>query len=802
MSSEHAPGVLPPGAVAVRDAVKVYDRSGRRPWRAGLPWGHKEPAQPVRAVDGVTFSVEPGESIGLVGPNGAGKSTILKMLAGVTSPTAGSATCGGRVCSMIELGLGFELELTGWENARSSAAVLGVPHDAIDDLLSRMADFADIADAMDTPLKHYSAGMMARLGFAVATNVPCDVLLVDEVLAVGDQEFQLKCIDHVERLQEAGTTIVFVSHELWLMEVVCGRALHVREGRIVEDGPSAGVIRHYLSPSPSNFAAADQPGLTIESYRIEPADIAPWEALHLELEVIVDDPVEHPALGIEMYWVTFATHVAIARSMTPVPHLAERGRYSLRGTSGPVPVDTGHARLQVAIVDERRQLVFGADSAEFWIRGAVSRQRPQMAFSASWDLQATEDREPLAPTVTTSAVTGEPVAVLDGVNKRFTSGVRRARRRGNRRDGDVVALDGVTVAFARGETVGVIGPNGAGKSTLLKALAGVIAPTQGVVRTTGRVVSMLELGIGFHPDLTGLENVDVTARLLGLSETEVASQRDSIIAFADIGEAADAPVKHYSTGMRGRLGLAVAVHCGPDLLLIDEALAVGDRSFQKRAIDSVRSLRDAGAAVVFVSHELPLVTEVCDRVVRLEHGRVVDDGPTDDVIARAGGSGWDAGVTQLTTAVRLGPLNLEPRHVQTGGRLEFSGEIEIHEPSPTIRLVLSYRARTEDHPLELDEEHRVAYTFFAEVVEPAGGPLRTPGTHRYRGVVEPNAMIGECFLVVTAIDERHGTVVAETWHAFAVGTRVHGEVVLLPIEVEWEVEPVTDERAASVADVP
>ncbi|HSL81528.1 MAG TPA: ABC transporter ATP-binding protein [Thermoanaerobaculia bacterium] len=185
----------------------------------------------------------------------------------------------------------------------------------------------------------------------------------------------------------------------------------------------------------------------------------------------------------------------------------------------------------------------------------------------------------------------------------------------------IVALDGVSFEVAPGEAFGVIGGNGSGKSTLLKVVAGILRPSSGRVAARGRVGALIELGAGFHPEISGRENVYINGAVLGLSRREIGRRFDDIVAFSGLGAFIDEPVKNYSSGMYVRLGFAVAVHTDPDVLLVDEVLAVGDEAFAHRCLRRIEELLAAGKTLVFVSHALDLVEDLCDRVLWLDGGR-------------------------------------------------------------------------------------------------------------------------------------------------------------------------------------
>ncbi len=193
------------------------------------------------------------------------------------------------------------------------------------------------------------------------------------------------------------------------------------------------------------------------------------------------------------------------------------------------------------------------------------------------------------------------------------------------------ALDDVSFTLQRGQSLGIVGENGAGKSTLLKVVAGVIAPTRGRVQVNGRVGALLELGSGFHPDYTGLANIELSAALLGLSPREIAGKREEIVAFADIGDHINDPIKNYSSGMVVRLGFAVATALRPDILITDEVLAVGDESFQKKCIAWMEDYLSGGGTLLLCSHSMYHIQKLCRHAIWLRNGQVVRDGAAMDV---------------------------------------------------------------------------------------------------------------------------------------------------------------------------
>ena len=194
------------------------------------------------------------------------------------------------------------------------------------------------------------------------------------------------------------------------------------------------------------------------------------------------------------------------------------------------------------------------------------------------------------------------------------------------------ALAGISFLVRPGEVYAVIGPNGAGKTTLLRVLAGIVPPADGRVCVRGRIAPLIDLGAGFDPELTGDENLLLYASLLGMPVRQIRARRTAIVDFAELGGVMDVPVKNYSSGMVARLGFAIATTCSPDLLLVDEVLAVGDQSFRGRCLERIAELRASGTAIVLVSHDLELVRRTADRGLLLEAGRSVAAGSSDQIV--------------------------------------------------------------------------------------------------------------------------------------------------------------------------
>ena len=206
------------------------------------------------------------------------------------------------------------------------------------------------------------------------------------------------------------------------------------------------------------------------------------------------------------------------------------------------------------------------------------------------------------------------------------------RKKSELEKGEFWALKDVSFQIKKGEVLGIIGPNGAGKSTVLKLLSGIIKPNKGSMRINGRLAALIEVGAGFHNDLTGRENIYLNGTILGMTKKEIDTKFDRIVDFSGMSEFIDTPVKRYSSGMYSRLGFSVAAHMDPDILLVDEVLSVGDMAFQSRCAEKMRELMASGATIILISHNLPLIQGLCKRVVLLGKGEVIKEGIPDEVI--------------------------------------------------------------------------------------------------------------------------------------------------------------------------
>lgn len=251
------------------------------------------------ALRDVNFEIREGEVVGVIGRNGAGKSTLLKLLSRITEPTTGRIELAGRIASLLEVGTGFHPELSGRENIFLNGTILGMTRQEIRRKFDEIVAFAEVGRFVDTPVKHYSSGMYVRLAFAVAAHLEPEILLVDEVLAVGDVEFQKKCLGKMQDVSRGGRTVLFVSHQMGAIAQLCTRCLYLRQGRLVDDGPTAKTLRRYLSDGASNAIGfsdrvVDAARVWISAARtIDQAGNPAWEiphddGIHLDLTLATD----------------------------------------------------------------------------------------------------------------------------------------------------------------------------------------------------------------------------------------------------------------------------------------------------------------------------------------------------------------------------------------------------------------------------------------------------------------------------------------------------------------------------------
>ncbi len=300
------------------------------------------------------------------------------------------------------------------------------------------------------------------------------------------------------------------------------------------------------------------------------------------------------------------------------------------------------------------------------------------------------------------------------------------------------ALEDISFEVAQGDVIGLIGKNGAGKSTLLKVISRITAPTSGQIRLRGRVASLLEVGTGFHPELTGKENVFLNGAILGMAQKEIRNKFDQIVEFAEIGEFVNTPVKRYSSGMYVRLAFSVAAHLEPEILLVDEVLAVGDANFQKKCMGRMKEVSQEGRTILFVSHNMTAINSICKEAIHIHDGRLVDQGETSAVIQRY----LDSGQVGTNGVYSKNPEELKGKAVifrvavldHTG---KESGTLELNQGF-SVEVCYELREALSGLSVGLQVLGEDGYTAIYSLPDPELEPsrLETRKAGRYRGVVK------------------------------------------------------------------
>ncbi|HKR64585.1 MAG TPA: ABC transporter ATP-binding protein [Thermoanaerobaculia bacterium] len=372
-------------------------------------------------------------------------------------------------------------------------------------------------------------------------------------------------------------------------------------------------------------------------------------------------------------------------------------------------------------------------------------------------------------------------------------------------DASVVALNDVTFRVDRGEAFGIIGRNGSGKSTLLKLISGILKPTSGKVSVNGRIAALIELGAGFHPEITGRENVYINGIMLGLSRREIDARFDKIVEFSGIADFLDQPVKTYSSGMYVRLGFAVAVHVDPDVLLIDEVLSVGDEEFSARCVAKIQEMKYRGVTLLFVTHQLDQVRNLCDRALWLDHGRVEALGDPMRVV--------DAYLQEVsgTPATPVSetpePAPAEEQKPKDEEERWGSGEVVIRRVSllddhdrelvalgagtaVTIDLDLEARVPQEDFVFGIGIYHADGTCVYGTNTELEGWvPERIEGASRVRFQMPSLDLVAGTYRIDAAVHTRNGRAFDYRRNAlrFVVGSRVHDIGIYRPPH-QWKFE--------------
>jgi ABC-type polysaccharide/polyol phosphate transport system ATPase subunit len=290
--------------VQVRNVSKCYNLPARGDTSPRL-FGFLPRRRTFWALRNVSFEIRRGETLGIVGPNGSGKTTLIRLLSGITAPKTGEIEINGRLASLVEVGAGFQPDLTGRENIFLNGAILGMPYREIARKLPAIVDFAEMNEFLDVPVKQYSSGMFVRLGFAIAAHLSADILLLDEVLAVGDVAFQARCFERIEALRREGKTVLLVSHDLAAVERVCSRALLLRAGRIVLEGDPSEVIEAYHTASFARSTQEAQGPVVTRGLTFDTADGGPvrtGEPLHCCLSYEARETLVDVVVRVSLIW--------------------------------------------------------------------------------------------------------------------------------------------------------------------------------------------------------------------------------------------------------------------------------------------------------------------------------------------------------------------------------------------------------------------------------------------------------------------------------------------------------------------
>lgn len=447
------------------------------------------------ALKNVDFVAQAGDIVGVIGPNGAGKTTLCKVIAGILRPDTGSLTVKGEVFSLLSLGTGFNPELTGRENVFLNGMMLGWSRSEMKDLMSDIVAFAELGEFIDQPLKTYSAGMKARLGFSIAVMAEPDIILVDETLSVGDVHFTKKAAAKLEELVQKAKLVVVVTHGLGFVEQFCTKSLWLEKGEVRGFGNPKEIVGQYRASIPQR------------------------------------------------------------------------------------------------------------------------RSKPQ----AIWSLSVREERHAVSP---------EPVVEAKGVSVAFP-------RKGSGRHSSLYwALRDLSFTVYQGDILGVIGRNGAGKTTLARLLSGILQPDTGNLTVKGQTTALLTLGAGFNHQLSGKDNIFLNGMMLGISRQRLEELYGDIVAFSGLAGDIHRPIKQYSSGMISRLSFSVAAMIEPDILIVDEVLAVGDLAFYEKASAKMQELMHKAKAVIVVTHDMAFVSKICTRALWLENGLLKAEGPAEEVVER------------------------------------------------------------------------------------------------------------------------------------------------------------------------
>jgi ABC-type polysaccharide/polyol phosphate transport system ATPase subunit len=395
---------MQPGEITVDGVSRRFRIHGReaRTLKDLFVQGGRTQATDVWALHDVSLHVEPGEAVGLIGRNGSGKTTLLRIVAGIIEPTAGHASAAGRIGSLLELGAGFHLDFTGRENVFLNGAIQGLRRADIRSRFDEIVAFAELEHAIDRPVRTYSSGMTMRLGFAIAAFLDADVLLLDEVFAVGDEAFQRKCFGRIFAFKQAGGTIVFVSHDAAAVERLCERSVFLEGGRVAFDGPTREAVTRYrraladeVSPAELNAGLREwgsgevsiASAVLVGPEGSERLQFLSGEPFELQVSIATRDGVPPPRLQLELRddaGTLLAGHAVDLRSLGWTPGQAER---SVHFRMDELPLADGRFHLRLGVTDESGEHVYHwLDDALVFVVYPGGEERGVVRFEGSWQL--------------------------------------------------------------------------------------------------------------------------------------------------------------------------------------------------------------------------------------------------------------------------------------------------------------------------------------------------------------------------------------------------------------------------------
>ncbi len=400
-----------PPVIEVRNLTKEYRLGAMEGLRATarrlLGRSNKAPTKGFKALDDVSFSIRRGEVVGIIGHNGAGKSTLLKHLCRITTPSSGSVTVHGRVAPLIEVGAGLVGDMTGRENIYLNASILGLHRAEIDAKVDEIIAFAELEQFIDTPVKRYSSGMQVRLGFAIATAVDCDVLIVDEVLAVGDISFQQKCLDRIGHyIHGRQRTVLIVGHNIRQLERVCDRLIMLEHGRVLVDGDTASVAARYFADAQQHMFSthgASFVGLVpqegVDFVQVLALEVSPGPGagvavptMHKPLEVRIrfhcDRTLLRPEFVVGLHTLDFIHVLSVGSAGDSLQPDFAPGDHEVRVLIRDIPLRPAVYGLRLAIVNEFRQIVWMAENIQPVAIAAGSNQIARLPEASLIDVPA------------------------------------------------------------------------------------------------------------------------------------------------------------------------------------------------------------------------------------------------------------------------------------------------------------------------------------------------------------------------------------------------------------------------------